>query len=108
MKPLTWKSLSASARTAALQRPAQSAQKRTALVVAGILKVVRKGGDRALLQITAKFDRIKLASLQVSAAEFAAAQKALAPADRAALQTAYRNLRKFHLAQQARPVRVET
>jgi histidinol dehydrogenase len=108
VKPLIWKSLSASARSAALQRPAQSAQKRTAIVVAGIIKVVRKGGDRALREITAKFDRIELASLKVSAAEFAAAEKAISPADRAALKTAYNNLRKFHLAQRTAPVRVET
>jgi histidinol dehydrogenase len=108
MKSLAWKSLSASARAAALQRPAQSAQKRTALAVAGILALVRRGGDGALRRITAKFDRVKLSSLRVSPAEFATAQKALAPADRAALKTAYANLRKFHLAQQAKPVRVET
>src|SRR6187549_1856810 len=99
MEPLAWKSLSSTERTAALQRPAQSAQKRTAVVVAGILALVRKGGDRALRQITAKFDRVKLASLRVSPAEFAAAEKALSRADRAALKTAYANLRKFHLAQ---------
>ncbi len=108
MKPLTWKSLSAAQRRAALQRPAQSAQKRTALVVAGILKLVRKGGDRALLKITAKFDRIRLRSLRVSAAEFAAAEKALSPSDRAALKRAYANIRRFHLAQRPAPVRVET
>jgi histidinol dehydrogenase len=108
MKALFWKSLSAAQRRAALRRPAQSAQKRTALVVAGIIKLVRKGGDRALRQITAKFDRIKLSSLKVSAAEFAAAEKALSPADRAALKAAYANLRKFHLAQRTAPVRVET
>ena len=108
MNPLTWKSLSASARRAALQRPAQSAQKRTALVVAGILAVVRRGGDSALRQITAKFDRIKLSSLRVRPAEFAAAQKALSPADRAALKAAYHNIRRFHLAQRTAPVRVET
>jgi histidinol dehydrogenase len=108
MKPLAWKSLSAAQRRAALQRPAQSAQKRTALIVAGLIQVVRRGGDRALRQITAKFDRIQLRSLRVSAAEFAAAEKALAPADRTALQTAYRNIRKFHLAQRTAPIRVET
>jgi len=108
MKSLVWKSLSASARSAALQRPAQKAQKRTALAVAGILALVRRGGDDALRRLTAKFDGAKLASLRVSPAEFAAAQKALKPADKAALRTAYRNLRKFHLAQQAKPVRVET
>lgn len=108
MKSLAWKSLSAADRTAALQRPAQKAQKRTAVAVAGIIALVRKGGDRALKQITARFDGAKLTSLRVSAAEFAAAQKALSAADRTALKTAYANLRKFHLAQQAKPVRVET
>jgi len=108
MKPLVWKNLSASARVAALQRPAQSAQKRTSVAVAGILAVVRRGGDAALRRITAKFDRTKLASLRVSAAEFSAARKALSAADRAALATAYRNLRAFHGAQQAKAVKVET
>ncbi|HEY8994995.1 MAG TPA: histidinol dehydrogenase [Lacunisphaera sp.] len=108
MKPLVWKSLSASARAAALQRPAQKAQKRTAVIVAGILTLVRRGGDQALRQITAKFDGVKLASLRVSDAEFAAAAKALNPADKAALRRAYRNLRQFHLAQRPAAVRVET
>ena len=108
MKPLVWKFLSASARRAALQRPAQRAQTRTAVIVAGLLALVRRGGDRALRQITAKFDGAKLASLRVSEAEFAAAEKALSAADRAALRRAYRNIRTFHLAQRPKPVRVET
>ena len=108
MQPLIWKSLSAPARSAALQRPAQKAQKRTALIVAGILALVRRGGDQALRRITAKFDGVKLAALRVSAAEFAAADKSLKPADKTALRTAYRNLRKFHLAQRPAPIRVET
>ncbi|HRG56587.1 MAG TPA: histidinol dehydrogenase, partial [Lacunisphaera sp.] len=78
MKPLTWKNLSAPARRAALQRPAQKAQKRTAVIVAGILALVRRQGDRALRQLTARLDGAKLSSLRVSPAEFAAAEKALA------------------------------
>ncbi len=108
MKPLIWKSLSASARDAALQRPAQKAQKRTAVIVAGILALVRRKGDAALKQLSAKFDGAKLTSLRVSAAEFAAADQALKPADKAALRRAYRNLRQFHLAQRPSPVRVYT
>jgi histidinol dehydrogenase len=108
VKPLVWKSLSASARSAALQRPAQKAQPQTAALVAGIIAQVRRGGDDALRKLTAKFDGAKLASLRVSAAEFAAADKALRPADRAALRRAYRNLRAFHLAQRPQSVRVET
>lgn len=108
MKPLVWKKLSASARRAALQRPAQKARKRTAVIVAGILARVRRQGDAALRRFAAKFDGAKLTSLRVSAAEFAAAEKSLKPADRAALRRAYANIRKFHLAQRAKPVRVET
>ncbi|MBL9217990.1 MAG: histidinol dehydrogenase [Opitutaceae bacterium] len=108
MKPLVWKNLSAPARAAALQRPAQKAQKRTAVIVAGILALVRRQGDRALRQLTARLDGAKLSSLRVSPAEFAAAEKAFSPADRAALRRAYANIRKFHLAQRPKPVRVET
>lgn len=108
MKPLVWKSLSASARLAALRRPAQSAQPRTAAIVARIIADVRRGGDPALRRLTAKLDGVKLAALRVGDAEFAAAESALTPADRAALRTAYRNLRKFHLAQRPSAIRVET
>jgi histidinol dehydrogenase len=108
MQSLTWKSLSAAQRAAALQRPAQKAQKRTAVIVAGILSLVRRGGDRALRRLTAQLDGAKLKSLRVSAAEFAAAEKALSAADRAALKAAYANIRKFHLAQRTKAIRVET
>jgi histidinol dehydrogenase len=108
VKPLAWKSLSAAARRAALERPAQRAQAQTAAIVGRIVAEVRRGGDAALRRLTAKLDGVKLSSLRVSPAEFAAAEKALTPADRAALRRAYRNLRAFHLAQRSRPVRVET
>jgi histidinol dehydrogenase len=108
VQPLVWKSLSAPARRAALQRPAQKAQARTSAIVADIIRDVRRGGDQALRKITARFDGVKLASLRVSEAEFAAAAKSLKPADQAALRRAYRNLRQFHLAQRPAPIRVET
>jgi histidinol dehydrogenase len=108
MKPLVWKSLSASARRAALARPAQKAQPQTAAIVADLIRDVRQGGDVALRRLTEKLDGAKLTTLRVGAAEFAAAGKALKPADKAALRTAYRNLRLFHLAQRPAPIRVET
>lgn len=108
MKSLVWKSLSARARTAALARPAQAAQPRTAAAVTAIIAAVRRGGDAALRRFARKFDGAKLTSLRVSEAEFAAADRALSRADKAALRTAYRNLRRFHAAQRAAAVRVET
>ncbi len=108
MRPLIWKNLSASARAAALRRPAQAAQPAIAAAVRVIVSLVRRTGDRGLRRLTKRFDRADLRSLRVSAAEFAAAEQALSRADRAALRQACRNIRAFHAAQQPKPVRVET
>ncbi len=108
MKPLFWKNLSASARCAALQRPAQSEQPQIAATVGKIITQVRREGDKALRSIGNKFDGVDLRSRLVTDAEFSAAEKSLAPADKSALRTAYQNLRRFHSAQRVAPVRVET
>lgn len=108
MQTLVWKNLSPAQRAAALARPAQQTQPRTAVIVSRIIAAVRRGGDATLRRLTAQFDRAKLASLRVSESEFIAAEKSLSARDQAALRTAYRNLRRFHLAQRPRPVRVET
>lgn len=108
MKILVWKSLSANARTAALQRPAQSAQPRIADAVGRIVTQVRREEDRALRRLGKEFDGVDLRSRRVSAAEFRAAEKSLSAADQSALKVACRNLRKFHAAQRPASVRVET
>jgi histidinol dehydrogenase len=108
MQPLVWKKLSAAQRSAALRRPAQQAQPRVAAVVRSIVTAVRREGDAALRRLTQKFDGVVLRNLQVSPAEFTAAEASLGRADRAALRTAYRNLRTFHAAQRPADLRVET
>src|SRR4051812_36701088 len=108
MQTLTWKSLSATQRDAALRRPAQSAQPAIAAAVRVIVSLVRRTGDRGLRQLTKRFDRADVRSLRVSDAEFAAAEKSLSAADRAALRQAYRNIRTFHAAQRTAAVKVET
>jgi histidinol dehydrogenase len=108
MKPLVWKNLSASARAAALQRPAQSAQPQIAATVGKIIAQVRREGDKGLRKLGKKFDGVDLASRRVSEAEFSAAEKSLSPVEKSALQTAWRNLKRFHTAQRSAPLRVET
>lgn len=108
MQPLLWKKLSATRRAAALRRPAQSAQPAVAAAVRAIVAAVCQDGDAALRRLTAKFDGVVLRSLRVTAAEFAAAEKALGRADKAALRTAYLNLHTFHAAQRAHDLRIET
>ncbi|MDI1337106.1 MAG: histidinol dehydrogenase [Lacunisphaera sp.] len=105
---LVWKNLSASRRAAALQRPAQAAQPSVAAAVRAIIAAVRRDGDAALRRLTRKFDGVDLRALRVTEAEFAAADKALGRADKAALRTAYLNIHTFHAAQRLPDLRIET
>lgn len=105
---LEWSSLSADERRAALRRPAQADTDGLHRRVSEIIKDVRARGDQALLDFTERFDGVKLKSLDVDAAEFAAAEKALTADQRAALERAISNVRRFHEAQLGNPLRIET
>ena len=105
---LEWSSLSADQRRAALRRPAQADADGLHRRVSEIIKDVRTRGDQAVLEFTERFDGVKLTSLEVSAAEFAAAERALSTEQRAALERAIGNVRRFHEAQLGNTLRVET
>jgi histidinol dehydrogenase len=66
--------------------------------VAAIIDDVRKRGDRALLDLTARFDGVKLqaATLKVAASELRSALNHLPAADRDALELAAERIREFH------------
>jgi histidinol dehydrogenase len=66
--------------------------------VAAIIKAVRRRGDRALIELTRKFDSVSLtaARLRVTSVELAAARDALPLADRRALELAARRIAEFH------------
>ncbi|MGH7935325.1 MAG: histidinol dehydrogenase [Candidatus Binataceae bacterium] len=66
--------------------------------VATIIAGVRRGGDRALIRLTKRFDGVALtaAHLRVSKEELAAARDALASAERRALELAARRIAAFH------------
>jgi histidinol dehydrogenase len=105
---LEWSSLSADERRAALRRPAQADTDGLHRRVSEIIKDVRTRGDQAVFEFTERFDGVKLQSLEVSEAEFAAAEGALSSVQRAALERAIGNVRRFHEAQLGNPLRVET
>ncbi|MGO3122888.1 MAG: histidinol dehydrogenase [Advenella sp.] len=72
--------------------------------VAGILQDVRQRGDAAVLQYTAKFDRLpvnEMADLDISPSECQAALDALEPARRKALEQAAQRVRMYHDRQKA-------
>jgi histidinol dehydrogenase len=66
--------------------------------VAGIIADVRARGDAALVDLTARFDRLDLTPdrLAFSAAEIAAEIARVAPGDRAALELAADRIRAYH------------
>jgi len=108
MRILDWNSLSEAQKRAALSRPAQSDSARVAVVARDIIARVRSEGDAALLSLTEQFDLAHLDSLQVTAAEFDVAERALQADQHAAIERAIVNIRRFHAAQAATPLRLET
>jgi histidinol dehydrogenase len=69
-----------------------------------IIAAVRRGGDRALLRLTERFDgvRLRAATLCVPAGRMAAAWEGLPPAVRRDLALAARRIRAFHVRQRER------
>ncbi len=76
----------------------------TAIVtaVAGILDDVKRRGDAAVLEYTARFDRLQAASvaaLELTRAELDAALTAIGPDKRRALEAAAQRVRHYHVVQ---------
>ncbi|MCD9147950.1 histidinol dehydrogenase [Pseudophaeobacter flagellatus] len=69
--------------------------------VAGIIADVRSRGDAALLELTAKFDRLELSAdqLAITPAEVDAAIATVSAQDRAALELAAERIRAYHARQ---------
>ncbi len=67
-----------------------------------IIADVRARGDAALIEYTARFDRLEvraMAELEIGRAAFEAALAAIAPAEANALHAAAQRIRRFHLEQ---------
>jgi histidinol dehydrogenase len=93
---------------ALLQRPVsqQSAEKEK--LVATILQTVKDKGDKALYQYAKDFDKVTLKSLIVETSEMEAAVKQVPDNLKMAINQAYKNIFKFHKAQEIDTSRIET
>ncbi|MEO6951562.1 MAG: histidinol dehydrogenase, partial [Polyangia bacterium] len=103
-----WSTLDEKQRDALLARPVAGDRAELGETVARIVSEVRAGGDSALLALTARFDKVMLDELRVTQAELDEAELAITPVQRAALERAIANVRRFHEAQRSTPLRVET
>jgi histidinol dehydrogenase len=108
MRILEWNTLSAAERSMALERPTQRDAEATRQAAQRIIDAVRRDGDAAVLGFTRQFDHADLDALEVTAREFDAAERALSAAQIAAIERAIANVHRFHAAQGAPALRVET
>jgi histidinol dehydrogenase len=92
---LDLRGLSANELVAAVPRPPAEAAFPSDEVRA-ILDNVRSGGDRALRELTERFDGVRLDVLRVGAEELAAALEAITPELRRALEVAYDRILAYH------------
>lgn len=90
-----------------LERPAFENNK-LEKAVRTILKAIQTRGDRALIELTRKFDKVEIKSLKVSAKEVNHAEQFLNPDLRNAIRIASENITKFHKAQFPKEISVET
>lgn len=98
MKTLDWARLSADERAAALARPPSNSSEERIAAVQRILAQVRADGDTALRALTRRFDNVELGALEVTTAEFDAAEAGLDPALRGAMVEAKSRLDAWHRA----------
>ncbi|GAB3048602.1 histidinol dehydrogenase [Stenotrophomonas tumulicola] len=108
MNRLTWSQLDEPARSEALLRPVQAVAVRTREAVATLVAQVRAQGDAGLREITARFDGVQLDDIEVSAAEFEAADKAVSAELRTAMEEAAARITRFHEAGMSQGYAVET
>lgn len=108
MKRLDWNTLDQTARREALARPAQARADELKQGVAAIIAQVRAHGDSALRELSAKYDRCMLDAIEVTAAEFDAAEAALDETLKAAIREAAGRIDTYHRASQPKPVGVDT
>lgn len=76
--------------------------------VSKILNQVKKDGDKALKELTRRFDGATVKNLLVSKSEFEAAEKQVASPLKNALEVAKKNIHKFHKSQEEETKYIET
>jgi histidinol dehydrogenase len=108
MKRLNWSDLDDDARRDALTRPLQSRAETLRDGVARIIADVRKRGDEALFELTARYDGCSLDALAVQPEEFIAAEAALDADLKAAIREAAERIDTFHRAAAPQPVGIDT
>jgi len=77
-------------------------------IVSNVFEMIQDQKDEALLQLTQKFDKVRLTSIEVSPKEIEVAQTLISTDLKKAIQLAASNIQKFHEAQREEVKIIET
>ncbi|KJZ71542.1 Histidine biosynthesis trifunctional protein [Hirsutella minnesotensis 3608] len=92
-----------------LKRPSQKSPEAILKIVTPIIDEVRKGGDKAVLSYTHKFEKATSLTSPVIKAPFPKELMQLDPETIKAIDTSFENIKRFHSAQkEEKPLSVET
>jgi histidinol dehydrogenase len=108
MKRLRWNDATPAERADALRRPVQQAGESVTAAVGTLIADVRARGDDALRELTARFDGVELAALDVSADAIDEAAATLPKSLRDAIDEAIDRVERFHRAGMTQPYTVDT
>ncbi|HKU89193.1 MAG TPA: histidinol dehydrogenase [Steroidobacteraceae bacterium] len=108
MNIIDWKSADDETRRAALSRPAAGSRDDVFRQASEVIAAVRREGDTAIRRYTQNFGGPSLDDLRARPAEFREARAALDAREIAALERAVANVTRFHEAQLAPPLSVDT
>jgi histidinol dehydrogenase len=76
--------------------------------VNNILELVKTKGDKSLIEFTKKFDNVVVRDLQIDKKTIVAAGKNIPSSLKRAIDTAYKNIYTFHIAQISKTEKIET
>ncbi|HHI88670.1 MAG TPA: histidinol dehydrogenase [Hellea balneolensis] len=108
MKILDWNELEDEQKPVVLARPPLLTDEGLSTQVRQILANVRERGDGAVLEYTLKYDGVSPKVYRISKNLRKAAWDSLEDEDRAAIELAVANVKKFHAAQKPKAIEVET
>ncbi|MGY0505515.1 histidinol dehydrogenase [Luteimonas sp. e5] len=108
MNTIDWSALDEARREAVLTRPTRALAGNVSAAVSAILEDVDMRGDTALRVHTEHLDGVRLEALEVTADEFDAAARGLAPNVREAIEEAAARIEAFHAAGAPRAYALDT
>lgn len=108
MEKKIWNELSSCEQEDTLTRPAQSSNDKVEAIVKDIIANIRKDGDKALKEYSVKLDHFSGENIELSSQEIAEACSRIDGNLKQAIETAYKNIYKFHQAQTPSHVDLET